>query len=91
MKQNDILKEVAKSSFKLLLAQDMENIRLQLRVIAEDIETFNEQVPDLIEESTLNGVKNMNALLNVYSDALIKESEKELLLLSEKLGESDDQ
>lgn len=89
MKQSDILKEIAKPTFKLLLAQDIESVRLSVKTMISDIKDFNTQAPNLISEETLTGLKNVDALLNIYTEQLITQSEDELTSLASKLGESE--
>lgn len=87
MKKNDILKEISKASFKMLAAQDIEGIRLTLKVIIDDMMSFEKICENTFTEEMLVGLKNMRELLDVYSEQLVKQAEKEYIGLAEELGE----
>jgi hypothetical protein len=85
MKQNDVLKAIAIPSFKMLTAQDLENVRVTIQNVLEDSDSLNDA--QILSEDIITGLKNMKELLNIYVEQLVTSAEKELTDLAEKLGE----
>lgn len=85
MKQNDVLKAIAIPSFKMLTAQDLENVRVTIHNVLEDSDSLNNA--QILSEDIITGLKNMKELLNIYVEQLVTSAEKELTDLAEKLGE----
>ena len=85
MKQNDVLKAIAIPSFKMLTAQDLENVRVTIQNVLEDSDSLNDA--QILSEDIVTGLKNMKELLNIYVEQLVTSAEKELTDLAEKLGE----
>lgn len=85
MKQNDVLKAIGIPSFKMLTAQDLENVRVTIQNVLEDSDSLNDA--QILSEDIITGLKNMKELLNIYVEQLVTSAEKELTDLAEKLGE----
>lgn len=85
MKQNDILKAIAIPSFKMLTAQDLENVRMTIKTVLEDTNSLDD-VP-ILSEDIVTGLQNMKELLNIYVGQLVTSAEIELTALAKKLGD----
>ena len=87
MKAEDILNDLGKNTFKMMLANDLEKVHSEIRLMLDDIKIFNSASPNLIKEEVKEGLSNMEKLLSLYVDGLIKDSEQGYRDLAKQIGE----
>lgn len=85
MKQNDVLKAIAIPSFKMLMAQDLENVRMTIKTALEDANSLYD-VP-ILSEDIVTGLQNIKELLNIYVVQLVISAEKEWTELAIEIGD----
>lgn len=85
MKQNDVLKAIAIPSFKMLTAQDLENVRMTIKTVLEDKNSLDDV--SILSEDIVTGLQNIKELLNIYVDQLVISAEKELTELAIEIGD----
>ena len=89
MKQNDVLKAIAIPSFKMLMAQDLENARMTIKTVLEDANSLDANSLDvpILSEDIVTGLQNIKELLNIYVVQLVISAEKEWTELAIEIGD----